>query len=152
MYSSKECQSKCIRNTVSSLLVLARDLRTSASFCVWRQKECGPFYQLARPTQCQAGPTLSPLPFPPFACWPGLPTRLNQALCLLWHLKLMWRLWHPWELSRSCCCLRWAVCSHSVRKKQKMLGMEEEVSDNWLGPAGPSTVSGPFPLAVQCVC
>lgn len=29
MYFSKECQSKCIRNTVSSLLVLARDVHTS---------------------------------------------------------------------------------------------------------------------------
>lgn len=45
------------------------------------------------------------------------------------------------------------MCSQSVRKKQKILGMEEEVSNSWLGPAGPSTTtSGPFPLAVQCVC
>lgn len=105
----------------------------------------------SKTSRCQAGPTLSPLPFPRFARWPVLPTQLNQALCLLWHLKLMWRLWHPWELSRSC-WRRWAVCSRSVRKKQKMLGMEEKVSHSWLGVTWPSTVSGPFTLAVQCVC
>lgn len=55
MYSSRECQSKCIRNTVSSLLVLARDLRTSATVCVWQQKEYGSFHQLARSKRCQAG-------------------------------------------------------------------------------------------------
>lgn len=43
------------------------------------------------------------------------------------------------------------MCSHSVRKKEKILEMEEGVSDSWLGPAGPST-SGKFTLAVQCIC
>lgn len=93
MCSSKECQSKCIRNAVSSLLVLARDLRTLATpsyfIYVQHQKESGPFHSLARSTRCQ-----SALPCPSHTClsiW--ISTSSHQVLCAWSSCGGLWGHW-----------------------------------------------------------
>lgn len=79
MYSSKEYRSKCIRNTVSSLLVLARDVRTSVpcdrmSCCTTKRRVTPSPGELEGPQDFSLVPSALPLSFTNLACQCGFIT------------------------------------------------------------------------------
>lgn len=79
MYSSKEYQSKCIRNTVSSLLVLARDIHTSEPcdriLCCTAKRRVDPFTgQLEGQQDSRLEQSPLPLSFTNLACQLGFIT------------------------------------------------------------------------------
>lgn len=113
MYFSKECQSKYIRNTVSNLLVLARETFIPLLHLCLTTKRM----QLARSTEMSS--------------WSCPPAIAHPTLLLAWitnstestPLSSMMPeaqvdALTPWELSRSF-CRRWAICYHSLEKKKK---------------------------------
>lgn len=130
MYSSKEYRSKCIRNTVSSLLVLARDVHTSVPCdhmsCCTAKRRVTPSCQLvlsALPSSftnlaCQCGfitsSKLSPLPsFGPAANKEVFTTAGRWVSC--------WCRWAMSVSSRDGCrvCIAWHWSKGALSRGQR---------------------------------
>lgn len=113
MYSSKEYRSKCIRNTVSSLLVLARDVHTSVPCdrmsCCTAKRRVTPFPgELEGQKDFRLVLSALPLSFTNLACQCGFITSSKLSPLPSFGPAANGVLYLRWKMSQSCWC-RWAM-------------------------------------------